>query len=177
MRCREWVYVLVRVRLMGSHVLGGKGQVEDSAVRAYFDGRARVELPPGGLTAAQGRRADEIAYTLGYRLLDVQRLPGLRSQRVYERDDAPDACGRREVTIAGMRAGVHLPPGIAVPPPPPPGPPPPAPAPAQRRPRQPSRSPAEPPPPPGTVATGPRTPPPPPYPPYPPPPPARPATG
>lgn len=158
--------------------------MEDDGIRAHFDGRARVELPYGRLTAAQVRRAEEIAYTLGYRPSGIHRLGPLGNRHVFERDDAPDACRRRELTIAALRAGVSLPPGFEAPAPPPPGPPPPIPAPARTGPRQPRRLPAEPPPPPGTVGARPRTPPPPPYPPYPapppppsPPPPVGPTTG
>jgi hypothetical protein len=49
-------------------------QVEANEIRARFDGRARVELPPRNLTAAQWRQADETAHALGYRPLAAEQL-------------------------------------------------------------------------------------------------------
>lgn len=152
---------------------GERSQVEDDEIRARFDGRPRVELTPGRITAAKQRRADEIAHALGYRLSAVHSLWPAGVQLVFERDDEPQACRRRELTIARLRADGPLLTGIEPPPPPPPGPPPQAPA--HPRPRRSSRPPAEPPPPPAAPAR-PRVPPPPPFPPPPPPPPTDPAS-
>ncbi|ATW52241.1 hypothetical protein CGZ69_35260 [Streptomyces peucetius subsp. caesius ATCC 27952] len=142
--------------------------MEDDEIRARFDGRAHVELLLGNITTLEQRRVDQIARALAYRLSAVHRQWPSGVQLVYERDDDPQACRRRELTIARLRAGGPLLSEIEPPPPPPPGPPPPAPT---RPPRQPSRPPAEPPPPPTAAPAGPRIPPPPPFPPPPPPPP------
>ncbi|GGQ83292.1 hypothetical protein GCM10010216_51320 [Streptomyces flaveolus] len=150
--------------------------MDDDEIRTRFDGRARVELLPGGFTASKQRRADETAHALGYRLLATQQLWPSGVRLVYERDDAPQAQRRRELTIARLRAGGPLLSEIEPPPPPPPGPPPPAPT---RPPQQPTRPPAEPPPPPTAAPagpSGPRIPPPPPFPPPPPSPPTVPTT-
>ncbi|MFF3389968.1 hypothetical protein ACFYW1_03285 [Streptomyces sp. NPDC002669] len=49
--------------------------MKDDGIRASFDGRARVELRLGHVAAANRRRIDEIAHTLGYRLLgSVRRI-------------------------------------------------------------------------------------------------------
>ncbi|MFD8743622.1 hypothetical protein [Streptomyces sp. NPDC059616] len=148
--------------------------MKDDEIRASFDGRARVELLPDRATASNRHRIEEIAHALGYRLLVTENLVEFGIRLVYERDDAPTARRRAELTIARLRAGGPLLPAVEPPPPPPPGPPPPAPS--QHRPRQPSRPRWGAPPPPPPPATGvaparPRFPPPPPGPPPPPPPP------
>ncbi|MDF6022598.1 hypothetical protein [Streptomyces sp. JH34] len=141
--------------------------MEDDEIRARFDGRSRVDLLPGHVTAQRQRRIEEMGHALGYRLLDTQGLGPRGVRLVYERDDGPLARRRAELTVARLRAGGPLLPVMEPPAPPPPGPPPPAPAP--RPPRQPSRPPSGPPPPPHTVAPArPRLPPRPPYPPLPP---------
>ncbi|WP_385621163.1 hypothetical protein PXH67_21110 [Streptomyces sp. P8-A8] len=144
--------------------------MKDDEIRASFDGRARVKLLPDRATASNRHRIEEIAHALGYQLLATESLVEFGIRLVYERDDAPTARRRAELTIARLRAGGPLLP--AVEPPPPPGPPPPAPS--QHRPRQPSRPRWGAPPPPPPPATGvaparPRFPPPPPGPPPPPP--------
>ncbi|MFE3148337.1 hypothetical protein ACFXJ6_16990 [Streptomyces sp. NPDC059218] len=146
--------------------------MKDDEIRASFDGRARVKLLPDRATASNRHRIEEIAHALGYRLLATENLVEFGIRLVYERDDAPIARRRAELTIARLRAGGPLLPVVEPPPPPPPGPPPPAPS--QDRPRQPGRPRwgAPPPPPPpvtGVAPARPRFPPPPPGPPPPPP--------
>ena len=146
--------------------------MKDDEIRASFDGRARVELLPDRATASNRYRIEEIAHALGYRLFATENLVEFGIRLVYERDDAPIARRRAELTIARLRAGGPLLPAVEPPPPPSPGPPPPAPS--QHRPRQPSRPRWGAPPPPPPPATGvaparPRFPPPPPGPPPPPP--------
>ncbi|MFD9030424.1 hypothetical protein ACFVZW_04540 [Streptomyces sp. NPDC059567] len=142
--------------------------MNDDEIRARFDGRARVELILGDVTASGRSRIDEIAHALGYRLLAVHNLGYARFRLDYERDEDPRARRRTELTIARLRAGGPLLPAVEPPPPPPPATPPPAPS--QARPRQPGRPwSAPPPPPPRAAPPGPRIPPPPPFPPPPPP--------
>ncbi|MFD8821520.1 hypothetical protein ACFV1C_04005 [Streptomyces sp. NPDC059605] len=147
--------------------------MQDDEIRAGFDGRARVELRIGLVTAASRRRIEEIAHALGYRLITAENLAELGTRLVHERDDGPIARRRAELTIARLRAGGPLLPAVEPPPPPPPGPPPPAPS--QARPRRPDRPRWGPPPPPPLPATEaparPRFPPPPSVPPPPGPPP------
>ncbi|RPK68636.1 MULTISPECIES: hypothetical protein [unclassified Streptomyces] len=100
--------------------------MKDDEIRASFDGRARVKLLPDRATASNRHRIEEIAHALGYQLLATESLVEFGIRLVYERDDAPTARRRAELTIARLRAGGPLLP--AVEPPPPPGPPPPAPA-------------------------------------------------
>ncbi|MCX4866106.1 hypothetical protein OHU11_23550 [Streptomyces sp. NBC_00257] len=111
--------------------------MKDDEIRASFDGRARVKLLPDRATASNRHRIEEIAHALGYRLLATENLVEFGIRLVYERDDAPIARRRAELTIARLRAGGPLLPAVEPPPPPPPGPPPPAPS--QHLPRQPSR--------------------------------------
>ncbi|MDK0524358.1 hypothetical protein [Streptomyces sp. ML-6] len=111
--------------------------MKDDEIRASFDGRGRVELRIGHVTAARRRRIEEIAHALGYRLVMVENLGQLGIRLVHERDDGPIARRRAELTIARLRADGPLLPAVEPPPPPPPGPPPPAPS--QVRPRQPDR--------------------------------------
>ncbi|MFF4699903.1 hypothetical protein [Streptomyces chattanoogensis] len=111
--------------------------MKDDEIRARFDGRARVELLPGHATDSKRRRIEEIAHALGYQLLAAENLGPYRGVRlIYERDEAPQARRRAELTIARLRAGGPLLPAMEPPAPPPPSPPPPAPS--QLRPRQPS---------------------------------------
>ncbi|WP_327419043.1 hypothetical protein [Streptomyces sp. NBC_01233] len=148
--------------------------MKDDDIRTRFDGRGRVELLPGQTTAAKQRRIDEIAHAFGYQLLTIHNLGLAGIRLVYERDDAPPARRRNELTIARLRAGGPLLPAIEPPVPPPPGPPPPV---APRVPRQrSSRPPSEPPPPPPAAPPRPHLPPTPPFPPLPPPPPAAPTS-
>ncbi|WP_344421128.1 hypothetical protein [Streptomyces lavendulocolor] len=160
-------------------VEGSGGAVEDDEVRSRFDGRAHVELLPGGAGAAERRRIDEIAGALGYRLSAVENL-GFAGMRLrYERDDDPRARRRAGLTVERLRSGGPLLPAVEPPVPPPPASPPPAPAPVRLPPRQRTRPPSEPPPPPPLPAAAPtrdRVPPRPPRPPpRPPPPPHAPA--
>ncbi|MFF9868197.1 hypothetical protein ACF1G0_22805 [Streptomyces sp. NPDC013953] len=157
----------------GLPVLATEGAgLKDEEIRRRFDGRNRVELLPGNLTAAQQCLIEEIAHALGYRLFATQRLYPVGYRLVYDRDDTPQARRRAELSVARLRAGGPLLPATEPPAPPPPPPPPPAPSPHQ--PRQRRRPPSEPPPPPPLPAAAParpRIPPPPSYPPPPPPPP------
>ncbi|MCT4353764.1 hypothetical protein M5362_11560 [Streptomyces sp. Je 1-79] len=147
----------------------------DDEIRALFDGRSRVELRPGSVTAARRSRIDEIAHALGYRPLAVHNLGWAGVALVYERDEDPQARRRTELSIARLRQGLPLLPAIDPPPPPPPAAPPPAPAPPHPARRE--RPPSTPPPPPPAVAPArPRIPPRPPFPPPPPPPPHHPPT-
>ncbi|MFJ6760967.1 hypothetical protein ACIQNK_38905 [Streptomyces sp. NPDC091273] len=119
--------------------------MKDDEICSLFDGRGRVELLPGQTTDAKQRRIEEIAHAFGYRLLTVHNL-GLAGVRlVYERDDAPPARRRNELTLARLRAGGPLLPAVEPPAAPAPGPPPPVTAwvPRQRS----GRPPSEPPPP------------------------------
>lgn len=146
--------------------------MKDDEIRSRFDGRGRVELMPGHLTALERRRIEEIAHALGYRLLAVHNLGRSGVRLVCQRDDGPLARRRNELTIARLRAGGPLLSPVELPPPPPPGPPPPVTPGLQRR--RPSRPPSEPPPPPPLPTAAParpRLPPPPAFPPLPPPPP------
>ncbi|MFE9728080.1 hypothetical protein ACFYQ5_32075 [Streptomyces sp. NPDC005794] len=143
----------------------------DDDVRSRFDGRGRVEVRSGRHTDEKQRRIEQIARALGYRLLTVHALVGGAAQLVFERDDAPLARRRNELTIARLRAGGPLLPAVEPPPPPPPLPPPPVASQPQRR--RPGRLPSGPPPPPpvAPAVQRPRVPSPPPFPPLPPPPP------
>ncbi|WP_329117942.1 hypothetical protein [Streptomyces sp. NBC_01353] len=145
--------------------------MNDDEIRARFDGRARVELILGDVTASRRSRIEEIAHALGYRLLAVHNLGYGRVRLDHERDEDPRARRRAELTTARLRAGGPLLPAVEPPPPPPPAMPPPAPsASSQARSRQPGRPWSAPPPPPPVAAPpGPRIPPPPPFPPPPPP--------
>ncbi|MGA5170116.1 MULTISPECIES: hypothetical protein [Streptomyces] len=146
--------------------------MEDDEVRSRFDGRAHVELLPGGAGAAERRRIDEIAGALGYRLSAVENLGFAGVRLRYERDDDPRARRRAGLTVERLRSGGPLLPAVEPSVPPPPASPPPAPV--RLPPRQRIRPPSEPPPPPPLPASAPtrdRVPPRPPHPPPPPPPP------
>ncbi|BAU82040.1 fimbrial isopeptide formation D2 domain-containing protein [Streptomyces laurentii] len=167
---------------------GGAG-VDEDKIRVRFDGRVRVEVRLGRVTAAERSRVDEIARAFGYQLFSSQALtaaaPGLGVVVLpagwlltYERDDGPLARRRNELTIARLRAGGSLLPVVEPPPPPLPPPPPTVVAPQPPR-REHFTYPSEPPPPPPSVPSPrpriPSYPPPPAYPPPPPPPPPAPS--
>lgn len=44
----------------------------DDEIRARFDGRSRVELMLGPVSASKRERIEQIAHALGYRLLSMQ---------------------------------------------------------------------------------------------------------
>ena len=111
--------------------------MDDDEIRARFDGRSRVELLPGLVTAARRHRIDDIAHALGYRLLEVWSLGPAGTGLRYQRDDAPHARRRAEQTIARLRAGGPVLSEIQPAPPPPSAPPP---APTGQRPRRPCTS-------------------------------------
>ncbi|MGW0912558.1 hypothetical protein ACWD1Z_12510 [Streptomyces sp. NPDC002784] len=46
----------------------------DDGIRARFDGRSRVDVVPGRVSAARRRRIEEIAHVLGCRLVAVHPL-------------------------------------------------------------------------------------------------------
>jgi hypothetical protein len=48
--------------------------VTDDEIRARFDGRSRVELLLGPVSASQRDRVEQIAHALGYRLLSMHPL-------------------------------------------------------------------------------------------------------
>ncbi|MGW0773597.1 hypothetical protein ACWD01_08035 [Streptomyces sp. NPDC002835] len=142
----------------------------DDEIRARFDGRSRVELLLGHVSASKRERIEQIAHALGYRLLSMQSQFPSGLCCVFERDDSPLARRRNELAIARLRAGEPLLGAIEPPPPPPPAPPPPVGS--QQRPPRPRRPAAPPPPPPAVAPARPRVPPPPAQPPPPPPPPS-----
>ncbi|MEU0086258.1 hypothetical protein [Streptomyces sp. NPDC006274] len=137
-------------------------------IRARFDGRSRVEVMLGPVSASKRERIEQIAHALGYRLLSMQSQFPSGLWCVFERDDSPLARRRNEPAIARLRAGEPLL-GALDPPPPPASPPPVG---SQPRPPRPRRPASPPPPPPAVAPARPRVPPPPahPSPPLPPPP-------
>ncbi|MCQ9135058.1 hypothetical protein KMS84_30375, partial [Streptomyces sp. IBSBF 2807] len=95
----------------------------DEEIIRHFDGRGRVRLQfPHATSAERCRRMMAIAHALGYKALSTDALGRGEFPRLYERDDAPDARRRAEQTIARLRAGGPVLPGIEPPPPPPPSP-------------------------------------------------------
>ncbi|MFJ6700617.1 hypothetical protein ACIQM4_31860 [Streptomyces sp. NPDC091272] len=144
--------------------------MKDDEIRTQLDGRARVEMLLANVESGYRPRAEEVAHALGYRLVAYEFLRHAGQRLVCERDDAPNARRRAELSIERLRAGRPLlpveEPYVPPPQPPPPvtprapgtprprrsawGPPPPppaAPAPAARRvtPRPPSGPPPPPP--------------------------------
>ncbi|WP_107104993.1 hypothetical protein [Streptomyces sp. Root369] len=70
------------------------------------------------------RNIEEIAHAFGYRLLATEIIGRARIRYLYERDDAPPARRRAELTIARLHAGGAVLPAFEPPPAPPPSPPP-----------------------------------------------------
>ncbi|MEU8893577.1 hypothetical protein [Streptomyces sp. NPDC048442] len=143
--------------------------MEENEIRAHLDGRGRVEMQLGDVDR---QRVEEIVRALGYRLDVMEFVPRIGYRAECERDDAPNARRRAELSIERLRAGrpllpveePYVPPPQPAPPytPPPPGTPPPRRARAAWGPPPPPDT-APPPPPPGRRAPlRPRFPPPPP---------------
>ncbi|WP_372352585.1 hypothetical protein [Streptomyces sp. KL116D] len=107
----------------------------DSEFGTHFDGRGRVEILPGLVTAAERQRIEETGHAFGYRLAAADSLGRRGVRLLFERDDGPVARRRAELTVARLRAGGPLLPVVDAPPPPPPPPPPVAPPPPARPPR------------------------------------------
>jgi hypothetical protein len=61
----------------------------DDEIRARFDGRSRVELLLGPVSASKRERIERIAHALGYRLLSMQNQFPRGLWCVFERDDSP----------------------------------------------------------------------------------------
>ncbi|OIJ92664.1 hypothetical protein [Streptomyces colonosanans] len=101
--------------------------MKSEEIVALFDGRGRIELLLGTLENLFTRNVEGIAHALGYRLLSTEVIGRTRIRYCFERDDAPLARRRAELTIARLRAGGPVLPACEPPPPPPPSPPPPLP--------------------------------------------------
>ncbi|MFJ6561795.1 hypothetical protein ACIQMV_18380 [Streptomyces sp. NPDC091412] len=98
--------------------------MKSEEIVALFDGRGRIELTLNFLKDAISRNVEEIAHALGYRLLSTEVTDSrTRIRYRFERDDAPLARRRAELTIARLRAGGPVLPAWEPPPPPPPSPP------------------------------------------------------
>ncbi|MFI0977248.1 hypothetical protein ACH4SP_09490 [Streptomyces sp. NPDC021093] len=111
--------------------------MEEHEMIAHLDGRGRIEMHLGDVDRG---RVEEMVRALGYRLDVMEFVPRIGYRAVCERDDAPNARRRAELSIERLRAGRPLLPAeepyVPPPQPPPPCTPPPPGTPPPRRSRE-----------------------------------------